>query len=93
MWLLRSTDFFVGTAVSSFSELASFGRDVLAVLTRAPTPEYRRVERWLEMTKLSQVLSFLAQREFGEEVPYTMLHARYRQRLNNLLRRRRSRKG
>ena len=36
LWLLRSTDFFVGTVGSSFSEMAMFGRAVPAIIPPRP---------------------------------------------------------
>ena len=42
LWLLRSTDWFVGTQGSSFSEMAVLGRGVPTVLTGAPTREYHK---------------------------------------------------
>lgn len=44
-WLLRQTDFLVGTYTSAFSEMAAYGRDVPVVWCRGGTPAYRRLER------------------------------------------------
>src|SRR5262249_25155256 len=46
LWLLRQTNYFVGTTGSSFSELAVFGRSVPSVLLGAPTPRYQRIDQW-----------------------------------------------
>jgi hypothetical protein len=82
LWLLRATDRFIGTAGSSFSELAMYGRTVPAVLTAGPTPQYARENRWLTRTGVARVVSRLARHEFGEDMPYTMLRWRYRERLD-----------
>ena len=87
LWLLRSTDFFVGTAGSSFSEMAMFGRTVPAVLTAAPTPAHARQTHWLKVSGIYYAMSQLGRREFGGDVPYNQILRRYKLRLQSFVRR------
>lgn len=48
--LLRATEFVVGTAGSSFSDLAVFGRPVRHTMVGGGTPEY---QRWLRRARLT----------------------------------------
>jgi hypothetical protein len=48
--LLRATDMFVGTAGSSFSTLAVFGRAVPHLMVEGGLPGYRRIDRALRLT-------------------------------------------
>jgi hypothetical protein len=71
--LLRQTDFFVGTAISSFSELAVFGRNVPSVMTHQPRPLYARVEHFLRWLRLQPALEQFSLRRFGHKFPATSL--------------------
>ncbi len=88
LWLLRATDFFVGTEGSSFSQLAVFGRTIPYALTGASTPLYQKRARWLKRVGLYERLAQMGRREFGKQVPYTYLSARYLRRLRIFLTRR-----
>jgi hypothetical protein len=83
LWLLRATDYVVGTTDSSFSELAVFGRAVPFVFVGAPTLRYQRIYRWVARCGLAPLTSALAQREFGYNAPVTLLGWRYLARLRS----------
>jgi hypothetical protein len=81
LWLLRSTQFFVGTIGSSFSCLAGFGNAIQAVQTAAFTAPYRRKVRWLKPIGLHSLLTRVAHYEYGREASYTQLVRRNLRRL------------
>jgi len=56
LWLLRRTSAFVGTASSTFSAMATFGRNVDAILCGAPTRRYTWTSRLARATGLEAVL-------------------------------------
>jgi hypothetical protein len=56
LWLLRRTSAFVGTAASTFSEMAIFGRTVDALLCGAPTQRYVWTARLARATGLDALL-------------------------------------
>lgn len=89
LWLLRATGYFVGTAGSSFSELAVFGRAVPAVQTAESTLHYQSQARWLKRLGLYDSITRIGRYEFGRDVPYTVLRNRYKRRLRHIFRRRR----
>jgi len=86
LWLLRKTDLFVGTAGSTFSEMAVYGRTVPAVMTAEPTPRYQQHERWLKRTGVRYLLRPFIWAEFGHDAPCFMLWRRYRRRLRSAVR-------
>jgi len=73
LWLLRRTDCVVGTAGSSFSAFAVYGRPVPHVLVSGATGGYRPIERLARMTGLHAGLTRLGSREFGRLVPFPAL--------------------
>lgn len=77
LWLLRQTDFFVGTMGSSFSELAAFGRTIPIVQTGHPTPRHAREMLWLERLRIAPLLARWSDAKFGKQVPYIyfVIHA------------------
>lgn len=85
LWLLRATDFFVGTRASSFSELAVFGRNIPFTQTAAGTPQYQRRVRWMKWFGVYDALVRKGYTEFGRDAPYTSLVRRYMIRLRVLL--------
>lgn len=85
LWLLRATDFFVGTVGSSFSELAVFGRSIPFQQIAVGTPAYSRRARWLKRLGLYEPLARLGRYEFGRDAPYTSVMARYLIRLRVFL--------
>jgi hypothetical protein len=87
LWLLRSTDWFVGTEGSSFSEMAVFGRAVPYVLTAAPTQRYASQVRWLKRCGLFGVLARVSQYEFGCLVAYPLILSRYKESVKSHVRR------
>lgn len=78
LWLLRQTDFFVGTARSSFSELAILGRNVPSVTADGTDAPIERMERFLHWTGLSRLLDEMTIREFGERYPVRLCWHRRR---------------
>jgi hypothetical protein len=85
LWLLRLTQFFVGTSGSSFSEMAVFGRDIPSALPAAATASYQRQMRWLKRTGLHSLIARMSLYEYGREVPYTQLLHRNLRRLRIFL--------
>lgn len=77
LWLLRATDFFVGTVGSSFSELAVLGRAIPFAQTAGSSPQYRVRAGLFERTGIAALLTRLAHDEFGRVMPYTCLRHRY----------------
>jgi hypothetical protein len=77
LWLLRATDFFVGTLGSSFSELAVFGRDIPSAQTASGSAQYQTRARLLERAGIAALLARAAYHEFGRAMPYTLLQRRY----------------
>lgn len=86
LFLLRATDYFVGTFGSSFSELGMFARSVPFVLAGGRTRSYQWQMRWLERLGLAARLEQIGQREFGKSVPYPYLILKYRQRVRQYFR-------
>jgi hypothetical protein len=85
LWLLRATDFFVGTLGSSFSELAVFGRDIPFTLAAGVSARYQTRARIIERLGITALLARLAHHEFGKTVPYTCLRRRYLRRARSML--------
>jgi hypothetical protein len=74
LFLLRQTDLFVGTPASSFSELATFGRDVPHVLCTADN-----LKRWLwRLTLIEPILMAVGVFHFGRLTPFPVLVNHYR---------------
>ncbi len=86
LMLLRSTDYFIGTLGSTFSEVAAFGRTVPVVFARGASDSYLRQTQILERIGLLGMLKQRAQREYGRDVPYQTLFLKYRHRVRRLLR-------
>lgn len=84
LWLLRRTQFFVGTLESTFSTFAVLGRDVPTRMTGAPTPAYQARQRRLKWTGIYYGLRALGRLEFGANVPHFYLVRVYKQRLVNV---------
>ena len=80
LWLLRCTDYFVGTARSSFSELAIFGRSIPHVLTMQALPHYAKTERWLRRLHLDGIVKQLGIEDGGQAEPLPMLWYKYSRR-------------
>lgn len=80
LYLLRQADYFVGTARSSFSELAVFGRTVSYVLTKQSQPYYEKTERRLRRWHLDGLVKRLSMADAGEPEPLPMLYYKYTRR-------------
>lgn len=76
LWLLRQTDFFAGTEGSSFSDLATAGRNVPRTLTAQPTLRHAREMRWLKRLGIAQWLANSSDSEFGKQLPYMYILSR-----------------
>jgi hypothetical protein len=93
--LLRATQFVVGTAASTFSQLAVFGRPVPRALVAGDTPQYRRRLRRARLTGAYWIVLGLARVVYGERLAFplasrrlTALKARLRTRIRDVVRRR-----
>lgn len=85
LWLLRATDYFVGTLGSSFSELAVFGRTIPFEQAAVGTTQYQRRVRWLKRLRLYEPAMRLGYHEFGRPMPLESVVRRYMIRLRVLL--------
>ena len=85
LWLLRATDAFVGTAGSTFSDTATWGRKVPHRLTAAPTSSYHRLERLARLTGVYALLRLLGRRQIGQEIPFPALLRYFRRSLKRSL--------
>lgn len=65
--LLRRTDAIIGTAMSSFSELAAFGRGVPLTMTAGASERMLRVERFVRRAGLYPLIIEVARRRLGRE--------------------------
>jgi hypothetical protein len=74
--LLRQTDMFVGTANSSFSTLAIYGREVPGLRVGAPRPMYRWMERAAKATGVYYLLKLVGRFLYGRSVPVLMVWRR-----------------
>jgi hypothetical protein len=86
LWLLRSTDYFIGTPWSSFSELVTFARDVPSVLVSGGTPKYRRTERLLRYTSMLALLHAVNHKRRGRDEPTPFILQRLKRKFLRLLR-------
>ncbi|MBK8048540.1 MAG: hypothetical protein IPK16_16340 [Anaerolineales bacterium] len=86
LWLLRSTDAFVGTRDSTFSGLAVLGRSIPCVELAAPTLRYGQFEWLARRVGAHQFITALGYRHFGRVVPFPALCRRYRRSVLHLLR-------
>lgn len=71
LWLLRRTDYFVGTHASSFSEMASWGRAIPTVLTSAPLPHYQPLEQFFVWSGIQRILNRIGTFDNEDNVPLT----------------------
>jgi hypothetical protein len=67
LYLLRRTQAIVGTSVSSFSELAAFGRNVPLEMTQGPSDAVVRLERVVRRLGLHAPIMLLARRRLGRQ--------------------------
>ena len=73
LWLLRTTQFFVGTASSTFSAMAVWGRDIPNVITAASIPSFRNFEKVAHWTGLFTLVTQAGLRDFGQVIPFSVL--------------------
>jgi len=78
--LLRSCDYFVGTASSSFSEMVVFGRQLPHALAAGATPLFAALEYIARWTGLYRLLSELGQKQTGHILPFPVLLRYYKKR-------------
>lgn len=86
LWLLRQTHFLVGTAASTFSALAVFGRRVPATMTAGTSPAYLARRRRLKRTGIYSCLHALGRLEFGARTPHHDIVRIYKRRVYTLWR-------
>ena len=73
LWLLRQTDYFVGSEGSAFSRLAVYGREVPQVFCRGSSPAYRRLLRLYKLSGMYWLLRWLGRREFQRDLVFPTL--------------------
>lgn len=81
LWLLRQTDYFVGTVGSAFSKLAVYGRDVPYIFCQGATPAYRRTLWLYKLCGIYSLVRWLGRREFKRDLAFPILLRHYRARL------------
>lgn len=72
LWLLRATDYFVGTFNSSFSGMAVVGRSIPHIFCAAVTPIDEYLEKIINSIGLGSLLRFAVRRRFGKELPFPL---------------------
>ena len=77
LWLLRSTDAFVGTETSSFSEMAVYGREVPYEMCAGGSLAYQRWERVAKAVGLFQVVKEFGRRQVGRDLAFAVLWPYY----------------
>lgn len=89
LWLLRRTQYLVGTTESTFSEVAALGRGVPTLMTGGPTIAYAKRLQTFKRTGVYHLLMTLGRLEFGSETTYFFISNLYKERsarLKNALR-------
>lgn len=78
LWLLRATDYFVGTCGSSFSEFVIYGRDLPYQMYGGASLAYQRGEQVAKMTGLKALVMKWGRRQFGHALSFAILWDYYR---------------
>lgn len=77
LWLLRSTNIFVGTQASTFSETAVFGREIPYRLVAGATPGYQWLERWARRLGVYAMLTRYSMKRNAGNAPFPALLRHY----------------
>lgn len=85
LWLLRQTDYFIGSTGSAFSRLAVYGRNVPHTFCQGSAPAYRRVLWLYKVTGIYWLLRWLGRREFQRDLAFPRLLRYYREAPRRLL--------
>jgi len=72
LWLLRSTDYFIGTPWSSFSQMARVARDVPSVVVPGYIEKMRTIVYVLRVIRAVPLVQRYGRRRFGHDVPLFM---------------------
>ena len=72
LWLLRATDYFVGTYSSSFSGMAVVGRSIPHIFCATQTAMDDRLEKIINAIGLGRLLRFAVYQHFGSELPFPL---------------------
>lgn len=80
LWLLRRTQYFVGTTESTFSEVASLGRNIPTLMTGGPTMAYEKRVQTFKRLGVYHLLMTLGRLEFGSETTYFFISNLYKER-------------
>jgi hypothetical protein len=72
LWLLRSTDYFVGTLDSTFSVLATVGRNVPRFLCAEMTPADRRAGALVQAVGLGWLVRWMIRARIGYDLPFPL---------------------
>lgn len=78
LWLLRQTDYLVGSVGSAFSRLALYGRAVPHTLCAGSRPAHRRAVWLCRVSGIHALLRWLGRREFGRDLAFPSLVRFYR---------------
>jgi hypothetical protein len=72
LWLLRATDYLVGTYRSSFSEIATTGRTAPYIMCASQSAAEDRWERVAQSIGLDRVVCAMARRHLGMDTPFAI---------------------
>ncbi len=78
LWLLRQTDYLIGSTGSAFSRLAVYGRDVPHTFCQGSRPAYRRAVWFYKISGIYGLLRWLGRREFQRDLAFPSLLRYYR---------------
>jgi hypothetical protein len=72
LWLLRATDYFVGTQGSTFSGMAVFGRSVPRIFCPVATPEEDRLGEKVHDLRLGGLVRLAARIRLRQDLPFPL---------------------
>lgn len=72
LWLLRATDYFVGTLGSTFSGMAVFGRAIPRIVCPVATPEEDLLGEKIQAWGLGGIVRLAARMRLGQDLPFPL---------------------
>lgn len=79
LYLLRQTDYLIGSVGSAFSRLAVYGRNVPHTFCQGSRPAYRRAVWFYKVSGIYGLLCWLGRREFKRDLAFQKLLHYYRE--------------